>query len=67
MSDSKQVDVLNDEALNAAGWAFVNAMPYQLPGPIFNNVKLSVKAAIEKWIEVRSELATCTPAKGSTP
>jgi hypothetical protein len=51
---TQAVDVGYDDALNDAGWAFIEAMPVQLPGPIFNNVKTALKAAIEKWIATRA-------------
>jgi hypothetical protein len=51
---AQAVDVGYDDALNDAGWAFIEAMPVQLPGPIFNNVKTALKAAIEKWIATRA-------------
>lgn len=51
---AQAVDVGYDNALNDAGWAFIEAMQYQLPGPIFNNVKPALKAAIEKWLATRA-------------
>lgn len=45
--------------LNEACWAFVEAMPHELPGPIFNDLKPAVKVAIEKY------LALTLPAKSA--
>lgn len=41
---------LTSTEVNDACWAFIEAMPHQLPGPIWNDLKPAVHAAICKFI-----------------
>jgi len=41
---------LDETALNDAGWAFVEAMPHVLPGPIWNELKPALRVAIAKYL-----------------
>lgn len=52
------LDVPYDNALNEAGWTFIEAMPREsLTGRGFNNVKPALKAAIECWLKARAAAA----------
>lgn len=48
--------------LNDACWAFIGAMPHELPGPIWNAIKPAVRAAIEKYL---SAAPTSSRAQGA--
>lgn len=43
--------------VNDACWAFVEAMPHRLPGPIWNDLKTAVHAAICKYIDAAPQPA----------
>lgn len=43
---------ITDRAFNEAAWAFVEAMPHSLPGPIFNNVKPALHAAMVTYLKI---------------
>lgn len=43
---------LTSTEINDACWAFVEAMPHNLPGPIWNDLKPAVYAAICKFLQV---------------
>ncbi|MCP3017443.1 hypothetical protein [Cupriavidus basilensis] len=45
----------NDDVLNEASWAFVEAMPFVLSGEVFNHVKPALQFAIEKWLSGQCE------------
>lgn len=42
---------LTSHEINEACWAFVEAMPHQLPGPIFNDLKPAMVAAVTRYQE----------------
>lgn len=47
-------EIDNDSALNNAAWEFHHellAATGSIPPVIFNNIKMPLKAAIEKWLE----------------
>lgn len=46
-----QVPELTSTEVNDACWAFVETMPHQLPGAIFNDLKPAIHAAICEYIE----------------
>lgn len=46
-----QVPELTSTEVNDACWAFVEALPHQLPGAIFNDLKPAIYAAICKYLE----------------
>lgn len=43
---SHQAPTLTSSVVNDACWKFVEAMPHSLPGPVFNDLKPAVHAAI---------------------
>lgn len=42
---------LTSNEINEACWAFIEAMPHQLPGPIFNDLKPAMVAAVIRYQE----------------
>lgn len=46
-----EVPALTSVLINDCCWTFVKAMPYQLPGPIFNNLKRALYASILEYHE----------------
>lgn len=49
---------LSSTEINDACWAFVEAMPHRLPGPIWNNLKPAVYAAVCKFLQVAPKAAS---------
>ena len=45
----------NDNALDDASWAFVEANTDLQPGEVFNHVKPALQFAIEKWLSMQPE------------
>lgn len=46
---------LTSSEINEACWAFVEAMPHQLPGPIFNDLKPAIVAAVSRYQEATAQ------------
>lgn len=51
--DAQGIDVSYDNALNEAGWAFIEACP-EKSALLFNHCKPSLKVAIETWLSARA-------------
>jgi len=69
---ARGVPELNSSAINGACWAFIDAMPHELPGPIWNDLKPAVYAAVAhvfaaapspQQAEPLSEYTCATPEK----
>jgi hypothetical protein len=50
-----RMEITNGGALNEAGWLIIENLPAPVPGHIFNNIKMPLKAAIELWLEKQTE------------
>lgn len=48
--------------LNDACWAFLEAMPHNLPGPVFNDLKPALRAAIETYLSASQAQAPTAPS-----
>lgn len=55
---SASVPEMTSEIINDCGWAFIEAMPHNLPGPIWNDLKPALYAAIKEYHE---KVITTTP------
>lgn len=49
VESSSTIDIRSKQ-VNDACWAFIDAMPHTLPGPIWNDLKPAVHAAICNYL-----------------
>lgn len=59
---AEAVHELTSTEVNDACWAFVETMPHQLPGPIFNDLKPAIHAAICKYVAAAPQQAEVVPS-----